>query len=152
MEYINIFGLVIVIVIMIPNIIFAIKCKDDFENNFNNCFIKVVEAIGRYGCMAFMIIKIHGTIFDWWPKEILIVYLIVNGILVLSYCIIWIFCFKDSSLFKSLSLSIIPSVIFLFSGIMSGSILLILSAILFCPAHIWIFYKNYSYVNKAKVD
>lgn len=32
MEWINIFGLIFVVVIMIPNIIFAIKCKDGFTN------------------------------------------------------------------------------------------------------------------------
>ena len=33
---INIYGLIIMAMIMIPNIIFAIKCKDGFINKFNN--------------------------------------------------------------------------------------------------------------------
>ena len=32
MEWLNVFGLIFICVIMIPNIIFAIKCKDGFEN------------------------------------------------------------------------------------------------------------------------
>ena len=35
-----------------------------------------------------------------------------------------------------------PSVLFLFSGIMSRSILLIIAAILFAPSHILLSYKN----------
>ena len=41
--------------------------------------------------------------------------------------------------------SIIPSVIFLFSGIMSRSILLIIASVLFTPTHILISYKNAKY-------
>ena len=32
MNIINVFGLVMMVVIMIPNIIFAAKCKEGFEN------------------------------------------------------------------------------------------------------------------------
>lgn len=32
MNWFNLFGLIFVAVIMIPNIIFAVKCKDGFEN------------------------------------------------------------------------------------------------------------------------
>ena len=32
MEWLNVFGLVMVAVIMIPNILFAMKCKDGFVN------------------------------------------------------------------------------------------------------------------------
>lgn len=33
MEWFNVFGFIFVAVIMIPNIIFAIKCKDRLEKN-----------------------------------------------------------------------------------------------------------------------
>lgn len=33
MEWFNIFGLVFIIAIMIPNIVFAVRCKDGFENS-----------------------------------------------------------------------------------------------------------------------
>ena len=42
MEWINIFGLVFMTVIIIPNIIFAVKCKDGFENLWKN---KTVETL-----------------------------------------------------------------------------------------------------------
>ncbi len=41
MDWLNVFGLMIMAVIMIPNIVFAIKCKDGFENKRKN---KIVEA------------------------------------------------------------------------------------------------------------
>ncbi|MBP1549841.1 MAG: hypothetical protein J6A05_07530 [Oscillospiraceae bacterium] len=142
LEWFNIFGLVFIIIIMIPNIVFAIKCKDGFENKWNNKAVEILEQIGRFGCFGFMIINIPGTWFGWWSDEAFAIYLIINAILVLIYCAIWIVCFRKNSVFRALSLSIIPSVVFLFSGIMCRSVLLIASAVIFAPCHIMISYKN----------
>ena len=142
MEWLNVFGLVMVAVIMIPNILFAMKCKDGFVNKWNNKFVETVEQIGRFGCFGFMIINIPGTWFGWWSDEAFAVYLVVDAVLVTLYCVIWAVCFRKSSVFRALALSIIPSVLFLFSGIMSRSILLTIAAVLFAPSHILISYQN----------
>ena len=142
MEWFNVYGLIFIAVIMIPNIIFAIKCKDGFENKWNNKIVEVIEQIGRFGCFGFMIINIPGISFGWWSEAAFKIYLIADAVLVLLYCIIWIICFKKNSMFRALALSVIPSVLFLFSGIMSRSVLLIIASVLFAPAHITISYKN----------
>lgn len=142
MEWLNVFGLVMVAVIMIPNILFAMKCKDGFVNKWNNKSVETVEQIGRFGCFGFMIINIPGTWFGWWSDEAFAVYLVVDSVLVTLYCVIWAVCFRKSSVFRALALSIIPSVLFLFSGIMSRSILLTIAAVLFAPSHILISYQN----------
>lgn len=142
MEWLNVFGLVMAAVIMIPNILFAMKCKDGFVNKWNNKSVETVEQIGRFGCFGFMIINIPGTWFGWWSDEAFAVYLVVDAVLVTLYCVIWAVCFRKSSVFRALALSIIPSVLFLFSGIMSRSILLTIAAVLFAPSHILISYQN----------
>ena len=142
MDWLNIWGIVFVVIIMIPNIVFAIKCNDGFENNHVNKIIESIEQIGRYGCLGFMIFNVPGTWFGWWSNEAFAIYLLVDTLLIALYCILWIFCWKKNSVFKALALSIIPSITFLFSGIMSRSILLILAALLFSPPHIYISYKN----------
>ena len=142
MEWLNVFGLVMVAVIMIPNILFAMKCKDGFVNKWNNKSVETVEQIGRFGCFGFMIINIPGTWFGWWSDEAFAVYLVVDAVLVTLYCVIWAVCFRKSSVFRALALSIIPSVLFLFSGIMSRSILLTIAALLFAPSHIMLSYQN----------
>ena len=142
MEWLNVFGLVMVAVIMIPNILFAMKCKDGFVNKWNNKSVETVEQIGRFGCFGFMIINIPGTWFGWWSDEAFAVYLVVDAVLVMLYCVIWAVCFRKSSVFRALALSIIPSVLFLFSGIMSRSILLTIAALLFAPSHIMLSYQN----------
>ena len=142
MNWFNIYGLIFIVIIMIPNIIFAVKCKDDFVNKYNNKFVELFEQIGRFGSFIFMIFNIPKTYFGFYFNNGLILYLIVDSILVTLYCLIWAICFKKPSVFRALSLSIIPSILFLYSGVMIRSILLIIFSLIFAPCHILISYKN----------
>ena len=142
MEWFNVFGFAFIVVIMVPNIVFAVRCKDGFENRSNNKAIEIIEQIGRFGCFGFMIFNVPGTWFGWWSNEAFAVYLIIDSLLIALYCAIWVVFRKKNNSLRALSLSIIPSVVFLFSGIMNRSILLIIAAILFAPTHILISYKN----------
>ena len=142
MEWFNVFGLVFISAIMVPNIIFLVTHKGDFINKYDNKIIACFEQIGRIGCFCFMIFNIPTTWFGWWSDEAFAAYLIIDILLVILYIALWIICWHKNSVLKSLALSIIPSVIFLFSGIMSRSILLIVSALLFTPTHILISYRN----------
>lgn len=142
MEWFNLFGLALVAIIMIPNIVYAIKCKDGFLNKWSNKAVETLEQIGRFGSVAFMVVNIPGTFFGWWSDEAFALYLIVSSVLAIVYCALWIVLFKKNNKFRALSLSVIPSVIFIFSGILSRSVLLTVSALLFASAHILISYKN----------
>lgn len=88
------FGAVFIAVIMVPNIIFTLKCKDSFENEWNNKGVEVVEQIGRFGCFGFMVVNIPGTWFGWWSDEAFAIYLIANVVLIILYCVIWIICLE----------------------------------------------------------
>ena len=142
MEWINFYGIIFIAVIMIPNIIYAIKCKEGFVNRWNNKVVEIIEQIGRFGCIGFMIIKVPGVCFGWLFDGALIVYFAINIVLSIIYCVIWIICFRKDSVFRALSLSIIPSLIFISSAVLSGSIVLLVTSALFSPAHILISYKN----------
>ena len=142
MEWFNIFGLAFITAIMIPNIIFALKHKEAFENRYHNKTIEIIEQIGRFGCFGFMIFNIPTTWFGWWSDEAFTIYLMVDAVLIVLYCTIWVIYLRKNNVFKAMALSIIPSAIFLFSGIMCRSILLIISSLLFAPAHIFISYKK----------
>ena len=142
MECINLYGLSFMAIIMIPNIVYAIKCRDGFGNRWQNKTVETLEQIGRFGCFGFMVINIPGTWFGWWSDEAFAVYLIVDSVLVFSYCSLLIVLWKKNNLLRALALSIIPSVVFLFSALMSRSILLTVSALLFAPMHILISIKN----------
>lgn len=142
MDWFNYYGLAIMAVIMIPNIIYAVKCKDEgLQNNCNKAVV-FAEQIGRYGCFVFMIFNIPYTYFNFWFNYALIVYLAVIGSLCLAYLIFWAICWNRNDKLKAFSLSIIPSCIFLFGGIVLASIPLIFFSVLFAVCHIYISYKN----------
>ncbi len=142
MNWFNYYGLIIMVLIMVPNIVYAIKHKNDNCESYNNKLTILFEQIGRYGCFVFMILNIPYTYFNFWFDKALVVYLSVNGILCLAYLVFWIICWKRNDKLKALSLSIIPSSIFLFSGVVLANIPLIAFAIIFAVNHILISYKN----------
>lgn len=142
MGWFNYYGLIAVVVILIPNIICAITDKSVYENKFKNKFVIVTEQIGRYGCMAFMVFNVPYTYFNFWFEYALYVYFSVNGALLVFYCLGWIIFRKSRSLAKALWLSATPSVIFIFSGVMLSSFPLIVCAVIFAVSHITISIKN----------
>ncbi len=128
-------------IIMIPNIIYAVKHKGA-QSAYSNKAVEVLEQIGRYGCMIFMIFNIPYTYFNFWFDNALIVYLSVNGALCFAYLLFWAICRNRNDKLKALSLSVIPSCVFLFSGIVLANIPLIVFAAIFSGCHIFISYKN----------
>lgn len=50
MQWLNTYGLTIMVIIMVPNIIFAIKEKN-LKSKYHNKFIEIIEQIGLFGSM-----------------------------------------------------------------------------------------------------
>ena len=142
MDWFNYYGLSIIVVIMIPNILCAIFNKNAFINNFHSKVFETIEQIGRYGCFVLMIFNIPFTFLGFWLRNALAVYLIINGILLFLYLLGWWIFRRKQNAVKQLWLSIIPTVLFLFSGIMIVSVPLIIASILFGIGHITVSYKN----------
>ena len=141
MTWFNYYGIIIMAFIMTPNIIYAVKHKNS-ESADRNKAIEILEQIGRYGCFVLMIFNIPYTYFNFWFDHSLIVYLTVSGGLCLAYLIFWALCWDRNDKLKALSLSIIPSCIFLFDGVVLADIPLIAFSVLFAVCHIFISYKN----------
>ena len=141
MTWFNYYGLAIMAIIMIPNIIYAAKHKN-VKNVYRNKAVEILEQIGRYGCFVCMIFNIPYTYFNFWFNSALVVYLSVNGGLCLAYLIFWAICWNRNGILKALTLSFIPSCIFLFCGIVLANIPLIAFSVLFAVCHIYISCKN----------
>lgn len=142
MSWFNYIGLIIVAVIMIPNIIYAIKRKDGFVNTYKNKTAIICEQIGRFGCMVFMIFNIPYTSFNFWFNGALITYIVVNAALCVVYISCWLILWNQSGRARACLLSILPSCVFLFSGAMLANFPLLVSSLIFTPCHILISYKN----------
>lgn len=142
MSWFNYAGFIIVIVMMLPNIAYAAKGNGSFDNAYKNKTAEIFEQTGRYGCMAFMVFNIPQTYFGFWFCGAFIVYVVVNAVLCVAYIVGWAVFWAKSNKAKALTLSILPSCVFLFSGVMIASVPLLLSAVVFAVCHILISCKN----------
>ena len=66
----------------------------------------------------------------------------ISAVLAALYCLGWIIFWREDSLRKSLALSILPSLLFLERGILTGNWALTLFALLFAPCHIALSARN----------
>ena len=142
MSWFNPLGLIAMIIILIPNAVFAVICKDGFDNIYQNKAVVMFEQIGRYGCFITMVFNLPFTVFGFCSDIAFAIYLAANAVLIFAYCIIWIVCFRKNSLFRAIMLSVLPSAVFCLSGILCRSILLTLFAVIFAPCHITLSCKN----------
>ncbi len=142
MYWFNYWGVVIILLMMIPNIIYAKKHKIDFKTGYANKFLELVEQICRYGCIFCMICNFPNWQDYFWFDQGRTVYIFTSAGLCLIYYIFWIVCWKKYGMIRALSLSIIPTIIFLTCGIMMLYIPLIVFAVLFGIVHIYLSYKK----------
>ena len=142
MKWFNFYGLIFIAVIMIPNIIFAMKHKDGFVNKYKNKAVEALEQVGRIGCFVFIFFNIKPAVLGDWFKGGWIAYLVSGAVLTVAYVLGWIVFRNESSVRKSMYLSIVPSVLFIVCGVFTLNIPLMVSSLIFTPCHIIISYKN----------
>lgn len=142
MGWFNSIGLIVICLILIPNIVFAVKNKDGFENVYHNKVAETFEQIGRFGSFSLMIFNIPYTYFGFFFTNGLTVYITVDALLTFAYIIIWCVCFNKYFKFRAYALSIIPSILFIFSGFMILNIPLLLFSVIFAIFHIMLSVKN----------
>lgn len=101
-----------------------------------------LEQIGRYGCMFLMIFNIGILEFSFSSIGMFLFYTVGNVVLLIVYWIIWMLFFQKQDNWKRMALAIIPTVLFLISGIALRHILLIIMAVIFGIAHIYVTKAN----------
>lgn len=142
MDRFNLTGLIFVVVLLIPNIIYAATNKDGFAGEFHNKLIETGEQIGRFGCFILMFIQPSFVTLGYIYDGAQTLYLILGIVLLALYCGGWIVFRKGNCIAKALTLSILPSVLFLESGILTLNIPLIVLSVVFAICHITISCKN----------
>ena len=141
--WINLFGAGIIVLIMIPNIIYAAKQKQDETQIKVPRYLSACEQLGRYGCIILMWLPLLVWKFGFGSVEEYLIYLIGNGVLLLCYYLFWMFYSRKKTLSVAMALAIIPTAIFLLSGILLRHWLLVVVAILFGAAHCMITYMTH---------
>lgn len=139
--WINVFGLVIILLMLLPNIIYVAK-SHNIENKCKNKVMNILEQIGRYSSMLLMVFNIGIAEFGFSSVKAFVIYYIGNIILLIAYLLSWILYFKKRTFGISMALAIIPTAIFLLSGITLGHVLLMVSAVIFGIGHVYVTYQN----------
>ena len=141
--WINLFGAGIIVLIMIPNIIYAAGQKQDETQIEVPRGLSACEQVGRYGCIILMWLPLLVWKFGFGSVEEFLIYLIGNGALLLCYYLSWMLYSRKKTLSVAMALAIIPTAIFLLSGILLQHWLLVAFAILFGACHCTITYMKH---------
>lgn len=135
--WINVFGAVIVVLMLIPNIIYAIKNKEE-QNRCPNRVMNVIEQIGRYACIVLMWLPLLVWKFGFPSVAEMMLYLGGNAVLLIVYWIVYAVYLKKKTPGCALTLAIVPTCIFLLSGLTLRHWLLVAFAVLFGVGHIYV--------------
>lgn len=140
-NWINLFGIMVVILLLIPNLMYAMKFRHEGHPRLNRG-IYFWEQIGRYASMFLMAFPVWGAEAGFRSAGLFLAYGIGNAVMLVVYWLIWVLYFYRQDFWKSMALAVIPTGIFLVSGITLGNIFLVFSAVVFGVSHIYITYVD----------
>ena len=139
--WISVFGAVIVILMLIPNIVYALRNPGE-KNNCMSKIMNAIEQIGRYACIVLMWLPLLVWKFGFPSVFEMLLYLFGNGFLLVLYWAVYAAFLKRKTGKRALALAVIPACIFLMSGLLLRHWLLVVSAVLFGIGHIYVTRKN----------
>ena len=90
------------IIILIPNAVFAVICKDGFDNIYQNKAVVMFEQIGRYGCFITMVFNLPFTVFGFCSDIAFAIYLAANAVLILHIALFGLYAFAKTAFFGRL--------------------------------------------------
>lgn len=159
----NLFGAALVVLLMIPNIVYAMKRRGE-TNLCKNRFMNVLEQIGRYGSMLFMVFYGEENSMRLSSAQVRLCYGLGSLFLLAAYWTVWGVYFrkmgvhiknrepsavfaaggKEVSRVVSLkwALALLPAGCFALCGAALAHIPLIVSAAVFTVGHSYVTYSN----------
>lgn len=126
MGWINFFGLLIVLLLGIPNVINRVKFHNVKSVPIG---IKGLKLVGWFASAIFIIIPIGLSEFGFSSVSAFIVYLCSNAVLLIVYWVIWMLYFSEQKRWQLFALAIIPAILFFVNGLILNYLLLMISAV-----------------------
>lgn len=139
--WINVFGAIIVVLMLVPNVVYALKNRGE-ENRCTNRWMNLLEQIGRYGCITFMWFPLLVGKFSFRSVPEMTLYLGGNGALLAVYWFVYARYLRERTRRRALTLAVVPACIFLMSGLLLRHWLLVVFALLFAVGHIYVTTQN----------
>lgn len=140
--WIKISGLLFVLLILLPNVFYAVKHPGG-RNLCRNKLINILEQVGRYGCMALMVFDFGLFRLGFSSVAAFLGYYIGNAVLIVLYWICWVPYWRSRKRGWAVSLAVLPALVFFLSGITAGNTVLAVLGVLFCVAHVWVTLCNH---------
>lgn len=131
-------GLACMVVIMLPNILFAAVNPDGFSHRYINKWLTLAEQLGRYGCLAFMLLRVPNLYGGVWYTGGTACLRLISAALCAMYLLCWGIFWRRSGIARALFLSIVPSALFFCRGVLTANLPLLGCSLLFAPPHILI--------------
>ncbi len=132
--WINLFNLAILIIMLIPNMLFAGKIRQE-EGIERNTILRISEYVSRIACMIFMFFPISVGEFGFKNPIYFELYLLSNVLLLTIDLVVWNIFRKKPTFREALILAVVPSLIFFITGLLLQHWLLVISAGAFFLAH-----------------
>ena len=135
--WINIFGAGFVVLLLIPNIVYALRNRDE-RNLCTNRSMNMLEQVGRYACIVLMWFPLLVWKFSFKSVPEMLLYFAGNGALLLIYWLVFARYLKERTARRALALAVLPACVFLLSGLLLRHWLLVGFAVLFAVGHIYV--------------
>ncbi len=135
----NLFCAGIVILLLIPNIVYALRHRGGGISGGNRA-INILEQIGRFGCMIFMVVPlgVKGGGLGFYSWEALIIWVAGTALLLLAYYVCWaLFAWRPGRKL-ALALAVIPCGVFLLSAVLLRHWVLAVFTGIFTGSHLYI--------------
>ena len=139
--WISLFGAGITVLLLIPNVLYAFGRQAEEDMQISKGVI-IAEQVGRYACIMLMWLPLLVGKFAFKSPEEFLIYFIGNLLLIVLYYLFWILYSFRKKLYMALVLTIVPTVVFLLSGLLLRHWLLVFAGLLFGACHIYITYRN----------
>ena len=139
--WINLFQAVILLLMLLPNIIYALRNKSE-ANRCPNRAMNAAEQIGRYGCIILTVLPLGVGKFGFGSPEAILIYFFGNAVLLAAYYVVFSRYCRKKTIKRALLAAALPAGIFLLNGVLLRHWLLAASAILFAVSHICVTSEN----------
>ena len=149
--WINVCGAVIVVLMLAPNVVYALRHKDE-KNLCENRWMNALEQVGRYASIVLMWLPLLVWEFGFRREAEMLVYFTGNLTLLAAYWAVFAVYMKKKTPCRALALAVLPTCVFLLSGLTLRHWLLVLSAVLFGIGHIYVTLKNAQLGEKTDGD
>lgn len=126
---------------LIPNLLYALRNPGE-KNRCANRVMNGIEQIGRYACSLLMWLPLFVWKFGFASVPEMLLYLIGNGCLLAAYRIVFACWLNRKTRSRALALAVLPTGIFLLSGLLLRHWCLAAFALLFGIGHIFVTLQN----------